>query len=311
MPGELPCSPQSPVSGLDAAQHGGGLGAAQQELMLADMVPKQEYHPEDLQHRIKDMWPSQPSGTEDCDDELGMLRRRASDTAVGLSSSQPAHHGQGNDGSVRNFRGWPDTQNTFQQPFPWNPLPASTQFPLNPSMCYSNRPSPLDDPGTTSYGPFDEIGDASQSWIRASPSIQPFSPNGLPFYEAGSAMPKDGEGTVACSEGDIEHEYKDPDWWPNELLGGSPSSIEAPGTKVDEPYAQLIYRAFMSRPNKSMTLQEIYTWFRENTDKAKAEGKGWQNSIRHNLSMNGVCDFPAPESSVKVGKLTTSFSVCA
>ncbi|KAK4239287.1 hypothetical protein C8A03DRAFT_32625 [Achaetomium macrosporum] len=54
----------------------------------------------------------------------------------------------------------------------------------------------------------------------------------------------------------------------------------------EEPYAKLIYRAFLSTPRRAMTLQEIYQWFRENTDKGKTEGKGWQNSIRHNLSMN-------------------------
>ncbi|AEO69861.1 uncharacterized protein THITE_2120613 [Thermothielavioides terrestris NRRL 8126] len=56
----------------------------------------------------------------------------------------------------------------------------------------------------------------------------------------------------------------------------------------DESYAQLIYRAFMSHPRRAMTLQEIYQWFRENTDKGKDDSKGWQNSVRHNLSMNGV-----------------------
>ncbi|KAL7620748.1 hypothetical protein AAE478_009746 [Parahypoxylon ruwenzoriense] len=58
------------------------------------------------------------------------------------------------------------------------------------------------------------------------------------------------------------------------------------GGKSDEPYAQLIHRAFMSREPHAMTLQELYQWFRENTEKAKGENKGWQNSIRHNLSMN-------------------------
>lgn len=76
-----------------------------------------------------------------------------------------------------------------------------------------------------------------------------------------------------------------------EDLVGSRSSLEPSGGKADEPYAQLIYRAFRSRENRSMTLQEIYQWFRENTDKTKGEGKGWQNSIRHNLSMNGVRGF--------------------
>lgn len=54
------------------------------------------------------------------------------------------------------------------------------------------------------------------------------------------------------------------------------------------PYAQLIYRALMSREGHCMSLQEIYQWFRENTEKVKGGGKGWQNSIRHNLSMNQV-----------------------
>jgi hypothetical protein len=72
----------------------------------------------------------------------------------------------------------------------------------------------------------------------------------------------------------------------------------AVGAKPEEPYAQLIYRALMGAPGHAMTLQEIYQWFRDNTDKesknentGKKSGKnaeGWQNSIRHNLSMNKV-----------------------
>ncbi|KAK4129791.1 hypothetical protein N657DRAFT_93247 [Parathielavia appendiculata] len=65
------------------------------------------------------------------------------------------------------------------------------------------------------------------------------------------------------------------------------SHVQADGsTKQEEPYAQLIYKAFLSTPRHAMTLQEIYQWFRENTDKGKDDTKGWQNSIRHNLSMN-------------------------
>ncbi|CZS95525.1 uncharacterized protein RCO7_05691 [Rhynchosporium graminicola] len=55
-----------------------------------------------------------------------------------------------------------------------------------------------------------------------------------------------------------------------------------------EPYAKLIYRALMSAPNRSMVLQEIYQWFRENTHKGSSNTKGWMNSIRHNLSMNAA-----------------------
>lgn len=57
----------------------------------------------------------------------------------------------------------------------------------------------------------------------------------------------------------------------------------------EEPYAKLIYRALMSAHEHKMVLKEIYEWFELNTDKAKNTcSKGWQNSIRHNLSMNGV-----------------------
>ncbi|KAI0881553.1 uncharacterized protein GGS22DRAFT_196471 [Annulohypoxylon maeteangense] len=69
----------------------------------------------------------------------------------------------------------------------------------------------------------------------------------------------------------------------------------ATGKKVEEPYAQLIWRAFLSTPTHSMTLQQLYQWFRDNTEKGrndnsdkgeKEEARGWMNSIRHNLSMN-------------------------
>lgn len=70
-----------------------------------------------------------------------------------------------------------------------------------------------------------------------------------------------------------------------------------------EPYAQLIYKALMSAPEHKMVLKEIYEWFERNTDKAKNNSsKGWQNSIRHNLSMNGVSSPPYMISSIANGQ---------
>ncbi|KIW70411.1 hypothetical protein PV04_02683 [Phialophora macrospora] len=55
----------------------------------------------------------------------------------------------------------------------------------------------------------------------------------------------------------------------------------------DKPYARLIYEALMQAPGHRMMLREIYEWFRHNTTKPQESGSnGWQNSIRHNLSMN-------------------------
>ena len=62
------------------------------------------------------------------------------------------------------------------------------------------------------------------------------------------------------------------------------------GSKEKGPcYANLIYQALMEAPGHQMILKDIYTWIAQNTDKAKdPSSKGWQNSVRHNLSMNGV-----------------------
>lgn len=65
-------------------------------------------------------------------------------------------------------------------------------------------------------------------------------------------------------------------------------SDDEDGSVHCEPYAQLIFRALKSAPGHRMVLKDIYRWFEKNTDKARKSSKGWQNSIRHNLSMNGV-----------------------
>jgi hypothetical protein len=69
----------------------------------------------------------------------------------------------------------------------------------------------------------------------------------------------------------------------------SPATARRKAASAQEPYAKLIHRALLSKSDYCMSLQELYQWFRENTDRAKNERlTGWQNSIRHNLSMNHV-----------------------
>lgn len=61
----------------------------------------------------------------------------------------------------------------------------------------------------------------------------------------------------------------------------------------EPPYSRLIWDALMSTEDKMLPLQGIYQWFEKNTTKAgNEESKGWQNSIRHNLSMNAVRVLP-------------------
>lgn len=56
-----------------------------------------------------------------------------------------------------------------------------------------------------------------------------------------------------------------------------------------EPYAKTLYRCLRDAPNNTMVLRDIYEWFKTNTSRGReSHEKGWQNSIRHNLSMNQV-----------------------
>lgn len=85
------------------------------------------------------------------------------------------------------------------------------------------------------------------------------------------------------------------------------TAVEIEEHIAGEPYAKLIYRALMGAPNRSMVLQEIYQWFRENTPKGNSQSKGWMNSIRHNLSMNAVSLFAMYPSCPT--RLTTPFTI--
>lgn len=90
---------------------------------------------------------------------------------------------------------------------------------------------------------------------------------------------------------------------PHDSMSPYPTNSE-PEAEVsvdkEQPYAQLIYQALLHADGHTMILRDIYDWFKKHTDKATAsETKGWQNSIRHNLSMNGAfekVDQPGEES---------------
>ncbi|KAL2013048.1 hypothetical protein VTN00DRAFT_573 [Thermoascus crustaceus] len=74
----------------------------------------------------------------------------------------------------------------------------------------------------------------------------------------------------------------------------------------DPPYSLLIYQALTSAPGMKLPLQGIYSWFEKNTTKGKDQNsKGWQNSIRHNLSMNA--GFEAVKEESPTGKKPVNF----
>lgn len=67
-----------------------------------------------------------------------------------------------------------------------------------------------------------------------------------------------------------------------------PEEDEA-GGNIDPCYAQLLYKCLKEAPDHTMTLKNVYEWVRQHSKKAReSSGTGWQNSVRHNLSMNAV-----------------------
>ncbi|KAL7626558.1 Forkhead transcription factor [Parahypoxylon ruwenzoriense] len=58
------------------------------------------------------------------------------------------------------------------------------------------------------------------------------------------------------------------------------------GTKPGHSYAQLIGMAILRAPQRRLTLSQIYKWISDNYSFYHANDAGWQNSIRHNLSLN-------------------------
>jgi hypothetical protein len=58
------------------------------------------------------------------------------------------------------------------------------------------------------------------------------------------------------------------------------------GTKPSLSYAELIRAAILGAPNKRLTLAQIYKWISDTYSFYNAANPGWQNSIRHNLSLN-------------------------
>lgn len=76
---------------------------------------------------------------------------------------------------------------------------------------------------------------------------------------------------------------------PQDDLFADDNDEAEPEDSADPCYAQLLHRCLKEAPGHTMSLRDLYEWVSQHSQKAKdLKNRGWQNSVRHNLSMNAV-----------------------
>lgn len=129
---------------------------------------------------------------------------------------------------------------------------------------------------------------SSSSWRQGAPHMPVFAAGATPqnmtqfgglnnfhMFEKGSMSHPASAMNAALLQTSMDHDL---------------SKDEARKTKPPYSYATMITQAILSNPEGVMSLLEIYNWISSHYSYYRHSKTGWQNSIRHNLSLNKAFD---------------------
>lgn len=144
-----------------------------------------------------------------------------------------------------------------------------------PPAAFSKEPLPIDQYSNNGLSAFDNI--SRNSFFHS--QILPLSD--VPALEYDSTPDTNAYGRRQWTDSPMPDE-------PDGLAGSGETDDSLENS--DPCYAELLRQALMEKKDDhTMLLKDLYEWVRTHSSKAQESGnKGWQNSVRHNLSMNAV-----------------------
>ncbi|ANB14370.1 Hcm1p [Sugiyamaella lignohabitans] len=159
----------------------------------------------------------------------------------------------------------------------------------NGSLNYRNAFNPKPSPSSASLGQFNELPPPPPNLDRTAlgPSVKKHSSHnisGSPVYQTSSTSYDYSHAiTTATANSAIPSLSDEPFVIPEPK--DMPPIIDD-GTKPPYSYATLIGMAILRAHDRKLTLSQIYKWIIDTFQYYKNAKGGWQNSIRHNLSLN-------------------------